>query len=79
MKNPTAQSKGRVLQPLPKHVIQIAYHQKPTFKQRLQLLIGYALVIDLKIFTTNSTGHFVPRMELRTTQEQPTPVQNPSE
>lgn len=68
---PQAQSKGRVLQPLPKHVIELAYHQKPTFKQRLQLLIGYSLVIELKIFTTHSTGHFEPQMILRTTQEEP--------
>jgi hypothetical protein len=74
-----AKSKGRVLQPLPKHLMQIAYHQKLTFKQRFQLIFGYALVFDLKVFTTNSTGHFVPRLDVRTTKEQPKKQENQSE
>lgn len=58
---------GRVVTPPPKFVLDLAFHRKLEWKERLQILIGYNININLSIKCAHSPGTIDPVMALHTT------------
>lgn len=58
---------GRIIPPPAKFDIQQVWHRKLTWKERLQILIGYNLTINLSIKCQYNPGVVEPTMGLLTT------------
>lgn len=49
--------------------MQVSFQRKFSLRERMQFLIGYTAVIELRIFTEHSTGKFTPSMTVRPSKE----------
>jgi hypothetical protein len=59
---------ARLLPPKFKHVIEIAFRRRLRWKERLQILFGYNLLVEVKVLTEHSTGKFEPITQVQTTE-----------
>ncbi len=62
---------GRVLPPNFKHLMEVTFHRRFTWKERMKIALGYAIQVDMIVRTEHHTGKFSPAMTVTTTPEIP--------
>lgn len=57
---------GRILPPKFKHVMEVAFHRRLTLKERLQIAVGYNLILQFSARIEYSPGKWEPTASLIT-------------
>ena len=59
---------GRVLPPVFKKAVELSFQRRLTFKERLQILIGYNLLVTLVMGAEHHPGRIDPHLVITTTE-----------
>ena len=60
---------GRVLPPNYKHVLQLDFFEKLDWRDRLRVLFGYRLEMEMEVLMEHLPGKFKGQMKLKTTPQ----------
>lgn len=61
--------KGQPIAPPMKFSINADFQKEFTFKQRLQLFLGYTLIINVSVACQHNPGQFVPVLDVKPVKE----------